>query len=83
VLAAWSGWGAVPEVFGNLWRISQDGMSAAGAATLRKAVNAFVAGDVSREEGLQWGWMGASLLWDDDAGHAIMARQVQLARAKF
>jgi DNA-binding CsgD family transcriptional regulator len=72
--------GPVELLLDGLSRMVTDG-PAAGAATLRKAVNAFVAGDVSREEGLQWGWMGASLLWDDDAGHAIMARQVQLARA--
>ena len=53
---------------------------AASAATLRQAVTAFAAG-AFREEGLRWGWMGASLLWDDDAGRTIMARQAQLARA--
>jgi DNA-binding CsgD family transcriptional regulator len=54
--------------------------SAAAAPTLRRAVRVFSAEDVSREDGLQWGWMAAGLLWDVDAAHAIMARQVQLAR---
>ena len=65
----------------GLTRLVTDGPGCGAVPALRQAVNAFAAGDVSREEGLQWGWMGASLLWDDDAGHAIMARQVQLARA--
>src|SRR5262249_56074741 len=37
-------------------------------------------GDLPREESLAPGWMAATVLWDDDAGHAIIARQVQLAR---
>ena len=53
---------------------------AAAATALRQAVNAFAAGDISREEGLRWGWMAATVLWDDDAGRAIIGRQVQLAR---
>ena len=73
--------GPLDLLLDGLARLVTDGPAAA-AATLRQAVNAFVAGDVSREEGLRWGWMaGAQPLWDDDAGHAIMARQVQLARA--
>jgi hypothetical protein len=36
--------------------------------------------EVSREEGLRWGWIAATVLWDEDAGRAIIARQVQLAR---
>ena len=54
---------------------------AAAARVLRQAVSAFVSGDVSREEGLHSGWMAASALWDADAGRAIVARQVRLARA--
>ena len=53
---------------------------AAAAPALRQAVNAFTAGKVSREEGLRWGWIAATVLWDEDAGRAIIARQVQLAR---
>jgi DNA-binding CsgD family transcriptional regulator len=53
---------------------------AAAAPVLRQAVSAYTAGDISREEGLRWGWIAASVLWDDDAGRAIVGRQVQLAR---
>jgi DNA-binding CsgD family transcriptional regulator len=53
---------------------------AAAAPTLRRAVSVF-AGAVSREEGLRWGWMAATALWDADAGREIIARQIQLARA--
>jgi DNA-binding CsgD family transcriptional regulator len=53
---------------------------AASAAPLRQAVNAFAAGEF-RGEGLRWGWMAATLLWDDNAGHTIMARQAQDSRA--
>ncbi len=53
---------------------------AAAAAALRQAVNACAAGEVSRDEGLRWGWIAATVLWDEDAGRAIIARQVQLAR---
>jgi DNA-binding CsgD family transcriptional regulator len=63
----------------GLARLVTDGPAAA-APTLRQAVNAFAAGDVSREEGLRWGWIAATVLWDDDAGRAIIARQTQLAR---
>jgi hypothetical protein len=63
----------------GLSRMVTDG-PATSAATLRQAVNAFAAGGF-RGDGLRWSWMGASLLWDDDAGHTIMARQAELARA--
>ena len=53
---------------------------AAAAPALRQAVNAFAAGDVSREEGLRWGWIAATVLWDENAGRAIIERQVRLAR---
>jgi DNA-binding CsgD family transcriptional regulator len=54
---------------------------AAAAPTLRQAVNVFTTGAVSREEGLRWGWMAATALWDADAGRSIIARQIQLGRA--
>jgi DNA-binding CsgD family transcriptional regulator len=54
---------------------------AAAAPVLRHAVDAFTAADISREEGLRWGWLAASVLWDDDAGRVIAGRQVRLARA--
>jgi DNA-binding CsgD family transcriptional regulator len=53
---------------------------AAAAPVLRQAVTVFASGDISREEGLASGWLAASVLWDDDAGHAIMDREVRLAR---
>ena len=53
---------------------------ATAAPVLRQAVTAFASGDISREEGLASGWLAASLLWDDDAGRAIMDREVRLAR---
>ncbi len=53
---------------------------AAAAPVLRQAVTAFAGGDISREEGLASGWLAASVLWDDDAGRAIMDREVRLAR---
>jgi DNA-binding CsgD family transcriptional regulator len=52
---------------------------AAAAPALRQAVTAFASGDISREEGLASGWLAASVLWDDDAGRAIMGREVRLA----
>jgi len=63
----------------GLARLITDGPAAA-APTLRQAVTAFTAGDVSREEGLRYGWLAAAVLWDEDAGRAITTRQVQLAR---
>ncbi len=53
---------------------------ATAAPVLRQAVTAFASGDISREEGLASGWLAASVLWDDDAGRAIMDREVRLAR---
>jgi hypothetical protein len=69
----------VDLVLDGLARLVTDGPAAA-APVLRQAVNAFTAGDLSGEEGLRWGWMATIVLWDDNAGHAIRARQVQLAR---
>jgi DNA-binding CsgD family transcriptional regulator len=54
---------------------------AAAAPKMRQAVNVFTTGAVSREEGLQWGWMAATALWDADAGRSILERQIQLGRA--
>jgi hypothetical protein len=56
---------------------------AAGAPTLKKAVNAFRGEDISRGEGHRWLWLAsrvATFLWDDEAWDAISARFVQLAR---
>jgi DNA-binding CsgD family transcriptional regulator len=55
---------------------------AATATALRHTVSVFRAGHVSREEGLRWGSVAARMLWDSDADHAILMRQVELARAE-
>jgi DNA-binding CsgD family transcriptional regulator len=67
-------------VLDGLARLVTDGPTAA-APTLRQAVTVFASKDIPREESLASGWMAAAFLWDDDAGQAIMARQVQRARA--
>jgi DNA-binding CsgD family transcriptional regulator len=67
-------------ILDGLARLVTDGPAAAGP-TLRQAVTVFSTGEVSREEGLWSGWMAATVLWDADAARAIMARQIQLARA--
>jgi hypothetical protein len=56
---------------------------AAGAPTLKRAVNTFRGEDMSRGEGRRWLWLAsrvAAFLWDDEAWDAISARFVQLAR---
>lgn len=64
----------------GLARSYTDGRAAA-AATLRRTVQVFTSGSVTREQGLRGGWMAATLLWDDQAAREIMRRQVDLARA--
>jgi DNA-binding CsgD family transcriptional regulator len=54
--------------------------AAAAAPLLRQAVATFARGDISREEGLASGWLATIVLWDDDAGRAIMDREARLAR---
>jgi ATP/maltotriose-dependent transcriptional regulator MalT len=56
-----------------------EGRSVAAPA-LRRAASRFATGDLSREDGLRYGWMAAALVWDDDAAHAIQDREVRLAR---
>jgi DNA-binding CsgD family transcriptional regulator len=56
---------------------------AAAAEALRQAANAFAGADAAMTEGLRWGWIAygaASTLWDEESWHAILLRQVQLAR---
>jgi DNA-binding CsgD family transcriptional regulator len=56
---------------------------AAAAPALQQAVRAFSSADLPLAERLQSGWMAAgaaNALWDWDGWHAILARQVQLAR---
>jgi DNA-binding CsgD family transcriptional regulator len=60
--------------------LSTDGRAAAGPR-LRRAVRACAGGDLARQEELGVGWLAAGLLWDADAGRAILARQVRLERA--
>jgi hypothetical protein len=55
---------------------------AAAAPALRHVVSAFTGPGVCAAEGQRWGWFAqaaASALWDDDAWHAMLARQVRLA----
>jgi DNA-binding CsgD family transcriptional regulator len=55
----------------------------AGAPMLKQAVSAFRSMDVSREEGLRWGWQAdrsAGLLWDYANWDLLSARRVKLAR---
>ena len=66
-------------VLDGLARLVTDGPAAA-APTLRQAMTVFASKDIPTEESLASGWMAAAFLWDDDAGQAIMARQVQRAR---
>jgi short chain dehydrogenase len=57
---------------------------AAAEPTLRRAVNAFLGGQVSREEWLQWGilaQMATMAVWDLDSWVAVSTRHVELARA--
>jgi DNA-binding CsgD family transcriptional regulator len=55
----------------------------AAAPTLKRALSAFRAEDLSREEGLRWLSLAcrtAADLWDDDSWEVLSARHVQLAR---
>ena len=57
---------------------------AAAEPTLRRAVNAFLGGQASREEWLQWGilaQMATMAVWDFDGWVAVSTRHVELARA--
>jgi len=68
-------------VLDGLARLVTDGPTAA-APTLRHVVSAFADPGILAAEGLRWGWFAqaaASALWDDDAWHAMLVRQVRLA----
>jgi DNA-binding CsgD family transcriptional regulator len=74
--------GAVDLILDGLALLVTDGPAAA-APMLRHVVSAFADPGVSAAEELRWGWFAqaaASALWDDDAWHAMLARQVRLAR---
>ena len=69
-------------VLDGLALLVTDGPTAA-APILRHVVSAFASPGMSAGEGLRWGWFAqaaASALWDDDAWHAMLVRQVRLAR---
>jgi DNA-binding CsgD family transcriptional regulator len=56
----------------------------AAAPKLRRAMAAFASPDASVEDTLRWGWlMGTppSVLWDEQAWHAICLRQLDLMRS--
>ena len=56
---------------------------AAGAPTLRRAVDAYRDEDMSGGKGRRWLWLAsrvAAFLWDDEAWDVLSARFVQLAR---
>ena len=65
-------------ILDGLARLVTDGPADAAPA-LRQAVDLCTAGDLSGDE-LRWCTIATTVLWDDDAGHAIMTRQVQLDR---
>jgi DNA-binding CsgD family transcriptional regulator len=67
-------------VLDGLSLLVTEGPAAAGTA-LRQAVSAYIAADSSGTQDLGWGWMAASVLWDDDSGRALVARQAERARA--
>jgi DNA-binding CsgD family transcriptional regulator len=62
--------------------LNTDGYAAA-APTLKRAVNAFSAEGISREEAARWLWLACSTavrLWQDEGWDLLSARHVQLAR---
>jgi DNA-binding CsgD family transcriptional regulator len=74
--------GAVDLVLDGLTRLVTEGPAVA-APTLRQALSAYAAADLSVAEELRWGWLVqavASALWDDDAWRAMLIRQARLAR---
>jgi DNA-binding CsgD family transcriptional regulator len=57
---------------------------AAGAPTLKRALEALAGEDVDSEEALRWMWLAtrtAADLWDDKAFDALASRHVRVARA--
>jgi DNA-binding CsgD family transcriptional regulator len=56
----------------------------AAAPMLRQAIAAFASLETSVEDSLRWGWMMGnppSLLWDEQAWHAVCVRQLDLMRS--
>jgi DNA-binding CsgD family transcriptional regulator len=55
----------------------------AAVPTLRRALKAFDRDDLSRVEGLGWGWLAshvASTIWEDNLQYVLSTRHIQLAR---
>jgi DNA-binding CsgD family transcriptional regulator len=55
----------------------------AAVPTLRRGLNAFNRDDLSRVEGLGWGWLAshvASAMWEDNLQYALATRHIRLAR---
>ena len=56
---------------------------AAAAPILRQVAHQFAEEEIAQEEGLRWAWLAslaAITLWDDEASHALLARQLNAAR---
>ncbi|WP_312030391.1 LuxR C-terminal-related transcriptional regulator [Actinomycetospora sp. TBRC 11914] len=64
----------------GLVQLATEGPTAAAPA-LRAAVAVLVDGDPDRDEGLRWGRVAATALWDVDAARTMTSRQVRSARA--
>jgi DNA-binding CsgD family transcriptional regulator len=72
----------VDLVLDGLTLLVTDGPAAA-TPTLRQAVRVFTGPGLTMEDGLRWGWIAQgmpSALWDLDAWHVMLVRQLQLAR---
>jgi DNA-binding CsgD family transcriptional regulator len=54
---------------------------ATAGPALHRAARLFADGELSREDGIAFGWTAAALVWDDAAAHVIQERNVRLARA--
>jgi DNA-binding CsgD family transcriptional regulator/tetratricopeptide (TPR) repeat protein len=73
---------AADVLLDGLALLNTDGYAAA-TPTLRRALRAFRATNVSREEGLRWLWLAvraAGDVWDDESWFVLAARQVEFAR---
>ena len=54
---------------------------AAAAPALRQVAREFANSELTREDGLAFGWLASAVIWDDDAAYEINARQVAVSRA--
>jgi DNA-binding CsgD family transcriptional regulator len=56
---------------------------AAAAPMLKRALSEFGGDDISRDEGLRWGWLAchvARFLWSDESWEALTTRHLELSR---